>query len=121
VIDESINVLDQSQLPINVDYVLVLDDVDLAPKHGGNRGSRSAIKKLIEKGGFVANESDQELLGTCSVCLEELSSPEGNMIIIIGYYLILSSVVIESNKESKSSSPRLILILYKSESNIEIS
>jgi lipoprotein signal peptidase len=42
-----------------------------------------------------------------------------DMIIIIGYYLILSDVVIESNKENKSSSPRLILILYKSESNIE--
>jgi hypothetical protein len=42
-----------------------------------------------------------------------------DMIIIIGYYLILSGVVIESNKESKSFSPRLILILYKSESNIE--
>jgi hypothetical protein len=42
-----------------------------------------------------------------------------DMIIIIGYYLILSGVVIESNKESKFSSPRLILILYKSESNIE--
>jgi uncharacterized membrane protein len=41
------------------------------------------------------------------------------MIIIIGYYLILSGVVIESNKESKSSSHKLILVLYKSESNIE--
>jgi uncharacterized membrane protein len=42
-----------------------------------------------------------------------------DMIIIIGYYLILSGVVKESNKENKSSSPRLIMILYKSESNIE--
>jgi uncharacterized membrane protein len=42
-----------------------------------------------------------------------------DMIIIIGYYLILSGVMIECNKESKSSSPRLILILYKSKSNIE--
>jgi hypothetical protein len=41
------------------------------------------------------------------------------MIIIIGYYLILSSVVIESNKEGKSFNPRLILILYKTKSNIE--
>jgi hypothetical protein len=41
------------------------------------------------------------------------------MIIIIGYYLILSDVVIESYKESKSSSPRLILILHKSKSSIE--
>ncbi|KAE8100307.1 hypothetical protein FH972_018217 [Carpinus fangiana] len=77
VVDESEGVLDQLRLP-NVDSVLVLDDVDLALKCSGlGGGSRSAIKKLIKKGGFVANESDQELLGTCSVCLEELSSPEG--------------------------------------------
>jgi hypothetical protein len=76
-----------------VDYVIVLDDVDLAPKCGGSEGSRSVIRKLIEKGSFVANESDQELLGTYKVCLEELSSLKGDMIIIIGYYLILSGLV----------------------------
>lgn len=39
--------------------------------------STSAIEKLINKGGFVAEKSDQELLGTCSICLEELSPSDG--------------------------------------------
>jgi hypothetical protein len=60
----------------NLDSVLVLDGVDLAAPKGGTGVSRSAIRKLIKKGGLVAEKSDQEL-GTCSVCLEELSSPDG--------------------------------------------
>jgi hypothetical protein len=38
--------------------------------------SRNAVEKLIEKNGFVAEKSDEEL-DTCSICLAELSSADG--------------------------------------------
>ncbi|XP_059455738.1 probable E3 ubiquitin-protein ligase RHC1A [Corylus avellana] len=53
-------------------YFMAVELRDVKVEHFAGT-SRRAIEKLMEKGGFVAEKSDQEL-GTCSICLDELIS-----------------------------------------------